>query len=1016
MSEVGAVWVDVLPSLRRFGPDLTRQMAGQLPRAGQDAGRKLGGSIETGVGGQTRGRRIGSAVGSGIATGVSRAGSSIERASKGAALAIGGIGLAAAAGAVKAGSFGLRIAASNEQAQISFTTMLGSARKASGFLTQLQAFAAKTPFEFPELQTAASSLISVGIRADKVIPIMTSLGNTTAGMGTGSEGIKRATVALQQMSAAGKISGEDLNQLRDAGIPVFDLLSAATGKTTKQIADMAAKGKLGRKELDQLMKALETGKGLERFNGLMDKQSASLTGMVSTFKDTLGQGLANAVAPSLPLIKQLLDMASGGLAVALPKVGTGLREAAGALQLFIGLLSGRNADVTSQFANDHMGAIVTAASLTRTGFEEVRDAWERLKGVDFGGIFASLKRTVAGIDLHSIVDSLGRLGSQAGPQLASIDFAHVGDGVRIFGAALGVVADHSDLLIRLMPALVAGFVAVKGAQAVNNLVGRQSLIGFALQIGTNIALTRSNTALARSEGAVATAKNISIVTTTRQLAGLIAQKIAAGAAAVATKAMAAGQWLLNAALSANPISIVVVALAGLAAGIIYAYKHSETFRTIVDGAFHAIATAGSWMWNSVLKPTFRSLADTFLAVAGAIVHGAATAFGWVPGIGGKLKSAAGKFGTFRDDVNRALGGVKDRDVSVNARLRLYESGYNTQQGRAPGAARGGLQRGPGGGTDDLLPRWLSNGEYVVRARAVQRYGTAFFDALNAEKVARGGPVGDAGNARGVRGVPGLGSVSPLERSVAALNRTIDARAVAAMKKLLASGAAGGAAAVAWAMRHLGIPYSWGGGRPSGPTLGFGRGAHTVGYDCSSWTQAAWAAAGKRLPRTSAEQYAATRRISAAMLRPGDLGFVGFPVHHVGLYVGGGRWASEHRTGTSASVNRGDGWNAYGRVFDKGGMLQRYGAHLLMKSTTRPERVLSPRQTESFDRLVTMLGRVPAATAARATINPQVLAGAREATGDHVTYQVNHVPGFSTLQDLDQADRMRQMRRNARYRH
>ena len=41
---------------------------------------------------------------------------------------------------------------------------------------------------------------------------------------------------------------------------------------------------------------------------------------------------------------------------------------------------------------------------------------------------------------------------------------------------------------------------------------------------------------------------------------------------------------MNAALEANPIGLVVVALAALAAGIIFAYKHSETFRSIVDGA------------------------------------------------------------------------------------------------------------------------------------------------------------------------------------------------------------------------------------------------------------------------------------------------------------------------------------------------------------------------------------------------------------------------------------------------
>jgi tape measure domain-containing protein len=224
-------------------------------------------------------------------------------------------GLAFKAAGVAAAGYGLKVASANEQAKISFTTMLGSAQKADVFLKQLQRFAATTPFEFPELQTAAQSLISAGIQANKVIPIMRTLGDVTAGMGTGSEGIKRATVAIQQMNAAGKITAEDLNQLRDAGIPVYDLLAAATKKSTAEVTAMAAAGKLGRKELDQLMTALESGKGLEKFNGLMEQQSKSLAGMVSTLKDVSGQMLAGWLEPLFPALKAsvgaLADMSSG---------------------------------------------------------------------------------------------------------------------------------------------------------------------------------------------------------------------------------------------------------------------------------------------------------------------------------------------------------------------------------------------------------------------------------------------------------------------------------------------------------------------------------------------------------------------------------------------------------------------------------------------------------------------------------------------------------------------------------
>lgn len=82
---------------------------------------------------------------------------------------------------------------------------------------------------------------------------------------------------------------------------------------------------------------------------------------------------------------------------------------------------------------------------------------------------------------------------------------------------------------------------------------------------------------------------------------------------VATAAWTAAQWLLNAALNANPIGLVTVAIAALAAGLIYAYKHSETFRDIVQAAFRGVLAA-----VDALKAGFSALMD-----------GARAAFDWV---------------------------------------------------------------------------------------------------------------------------------------------------------------------------------------------------------------------------------------------------------------------------------------------------------------------------------------------------------------------------------------------------
>ncbi len=127
------------------------------------------------------------------------------------------------------------------------------------------------------------------------------------------------------------------------------------------------------------------------------------------------------------------------------------------------------------------------------------------------------------------------------------------------------------------------------------------------------------------------------------------------------------------------------------------------------------------------------------------------------------------------------------------------------------------------------------------------------------------------------------------------------------------GATGNAAAViAQAQHWIGTPYSWGGGSLDGPSEGFADGAGIGGFDCSSYTRyALFHGAGITLPRTAAEQYAATagRTVETgtpelSRLQPGDLLFWGSSagsVHHVALYVGAGQMLEEAHPGTVARL-------------------------------------------------------------------------------------------------------------------
>jgi tape measure domain-containing protein len=775
--ELATAYISLVPTTVNLKPAMEKQFA-PAEQVAAASGRESGHKFADGFSHATS--RIGDRLGSALKAGITIA--------------------TAAAGA--AGAVGIKTAAAMEQSEIAFSTMLGSGEKAKAFLADLSKFAAKTPFDMPGLQTAASSLVSAGIDSSKVIPIMTSLGNATSGMGTGAEGIKRATVALQQMNAAGKISGEDLNQLRDAGIPVFDLLTAATGKTTAEIAEMANKGKLGRKELEQLMEALETGKGLEKFNGLMEKQSASLTGMWSTFKDTFEVGMAGAIQPLIPLMKNGLGGATTFLTEKVfPKVSGFVAWMSEAVPSVFALFKGDYTGAFSRafgveedsrivaflfdlrtnisgtvawfkdaisglyefiFKNNYTGAFGRAfgneesdssigalfdakerileifanigdaanglyalfvrgdfqGSLQRAfGWEEdshtvdvlftirervietakairenTADLWAGLTmsqaeadalGVPLEGaqavgrniraFFGDVWETIRSLDYSStdaFFTSLGSVGGQIGPALGSIgdsvktllpamaEFGKqmpdiAGGGVTLLAGALGFLADHVDTIIDWMPLIVAGFVAWKVATLALNAA---AAITPGLQLAVNVSriqAARAEMGLAAahrtSRAAIAgttAAEQVSLTTRLRTTAATIGQKVATFAASAATKAAAAGQWLLNAAMTANPIGIVVVAIAALVAGLIWFFTQTELGQEIIQNVWGAIQSAigsvvswftenalpwiqdaianigsvFSWLYETIIRPVFEGIQ----LVVGAVI-------GWLTG-------------------------------------------------------------------------------------------------------------------------------------------------------------------------------------------------------------------------------------------------------------------------------------------------------------------------------------------------------------------------------------------------
>jgi hypothetical protein len=196
-------------------------------------------------------------------------------------------------------------------------------------------------------------------------------------------------------------------------------------------------------------------------------------------------------------------------------------------------------------------------------------------------------------------------------------------------------ARHTTLLKVALGGLVAALVLHKAAQTASNTVGKNSVIGFVAQTFSTTALAASNFVLASAMRATSTVEKQSILTRARGTIGTIASSVASKVAAGASKVWAAGQWLLNAAMTANPIGLVVVAVGLLVGGIILAYKKSETFRRIVNGAFRAVGTFVLGVVDKIL----------------GAVQGFMEGLGHLPGkLGAPFRAAADKIQTARDKI------------------------------------------------------------------------------------------------------------------------------------------------------------------------------------------------------------------------------------------------------------------------------------------------------------------------------------------------------------------------------
>lgn len=234
------------------------------------------------------------------------------------------VGLTALTGGAVA--WGLKTASSYELSRSALGALLGDVGKGNVLFKQLQSYNLAAPFDFQGIAAAEQTLIQFGIAGDKALPVLKGLGDVAAMTSNPTQNLQSMAVALGQISSAGVMRAQDLNQLVQAGFPAYQLLAEITGKTSIQLRkDMETGLTLPSEHFVDAIERMQ-GAVLERYKGGAKKQNDTLYGQWSNFKDLMARNLERGIRPAVPDIKKELPVLARGFADAIERIGPQLPQ------------------------------------------------------------------------------------------------------------------------------------------------------------------------------------------------------------------------------------------------------------------------------------------------------------------------------------------------------------------------------------------------------------------------------------------------------------------------------------------------------------------------------------------------------------------------------------------------------------------------------------------------------------------------------------------------------------------
>lgn len=531
----------------------------------------------------------------------------VGMAARAAATGVAVLTAAAVAGSVKV----LQLASDAAETASAFGTVFkGVSGDVAGYVKRMnREFGITTA----ELQTAATTF---GVFGKAAGVSRKDLGGftkdlTTAGLDLSS--FYNADPSEVFMALRSGLSGE-AEPLRQFGIFLSDAALKAQAASQGLTGELTDQQKVMLRQ-QIILKSLGDAEGdLARTKDGLANKTKALKGRLTEMGTTIGTAL-------LPYAERAANVLDQKLAGALKRLPAQL-DAAEAKVLRV---AGAGRKLYDTFKGQGLDGVVTQLDNMTGAGGKLESAWAKVKSI------ASDVATIYSGSLKPALDDVA----------AAIPF--VVSPLTLLDNTLGFMADHTTLTRVALTGLVAALTLAKAATIAHSIVTGISTALLTARVATTALLTGT---IALNTGATLTNTQASIaanIIRARTIAMTIAHKVATVASTIATKAAraatmawAAVQWVLNAALTANPIGLVIAAIALLVGGVILAYKKSDTFRGIVDGLWAAIKTAWEWIKKIVV------------AVADFILK-------WTP-MGRLLKLGIDNF----DKIKAAIGYVVDK--------------------------------------------------------------------------------------------------------------------------------------------------------------------------------------------------------------------------------------------------------------------------------------------------------------------------------------------------------------------